>query len=143
MPPPRLTTLHLFHGSADAVIAADGSRQALAWMAELEGDATLDVAEGVGHELHPALVERALWRLTHHIPQRTWREALGVTDEEVPGHVLRGSRFREGLTQVQLAKLMGIPQRHISEMEHGKRPIGREMAKRLGKALNISYKVFL
>lgn len=75
---PRLTTLHLFHGSADAVIDADGSRQALAWMGELEGDATLDVAEGVGHELHPALVERALWRLTHHIPQRTWREALGA-----------------------------------------------------------------
>ncbi len=74
---PRLTTLHLFHGGADEVIAADGSRQALAWMAELEGDATLDVAEGVGHELHPALIERALWRLTHHIPQRTWREALG------------------------------------------------------------------
>lgn len=74
---PRLTTLHLFHGADDTVIAADGSRQALAWMAELEGDATLDVAEGVGHELHPALIDSALWRLTHHIPQRTWREALG------------------------------------------------------------------
>jgi phospholipase/carboxylesterase len=74
---PRLTTLHLFHGAADEVIPADGSRQALAWLAELEGDATLDLAEGVGHELHPALIERALWRLTHHIPQRTWREALG------------------------------------------------------------------
>jgi phospholipase/carboxylesterase len=74
---PRLSTLHLFHGGADEVIAADGSRQALAWMAELEGDATLDVAEGVGHELHPVLIERAIWRLTHHIPQRTWRAALG------------------------------------------------------------------
>ncbi len=75
---PQLTTLHLFHGAGDEVIAADGSRQALAWMAELEGDATLDIAEGIGHELHPALIERALWRLTHHIPQRTWREALGA-----------------------------------------------------------------
>jgi len=28
-------------------------------------------------------------------------------------------------------------------MENGKRPIGKEMAKKLGKALNISYKVFL
>jgi plasmid maintenance system antidote protein VapI len=47
------------------------------------------------------------------------------------------------LTQTQLAELTGIPQRHISEMENGKRTIGKEMAKRLGKALNISYKVFL
>ena len=44
---------------------------------------------------------------------------------------------------MKLAELTGIPQRHISEMENGKRPIGKEMAKRLGKALNIGYKVFL
>jgi len=72
-----------------------------------------------------------------------WREALGVADEEIPGHCVRGGRTKEGLTQAQLAELMGLPQRHISEMENGKRPIGKEMAKRLGKALNISYKVFL
>jgi plasmid maintenance system antidote protein VapI len=47
------------------------------------------------------------------------------------------------LTQIALSKLTGIPQRHISEMENGKRPIGKEMAKRLGKALNIGCKVFL
>jgi plasmid maintenance system antidote protein VapI len=28
-------------------------------------------------------------------------------------------------------------------MENGKRSIGKEMAKRLGRALNIGYKVFL
>ena len=59
------------------------------------------------------------------------------------GKALAGTRDREGLTQIQLSKLTGIPQRHISEMENGKRPIGKEMAKRLGKALSISYKVFL
>jgi plasmid maintenance system antidote protein VapI len=42
-----------------------------------------------------------------------------------------------------LSDLTGIPQRHISMMENGKRPIGKEMAKRLGNALNIGYKVFL
>jgi len=56
---------------------------------------------------------------------------------------LAGARYREGLTQIALSRLSGIPQRHISEMENGKRSIGKEMAKRLGKALNISYKVFL
>ncbi|MDR3632006.1 MAG: helix-turn-helix transcriptional regulator [Desulfocapsaceae bacterium] len=37
----------------------------------------------------------------------------------------------------------GIPQRHVSEMENGKRPIGKETAKRLSKALHTDYRVFL
>lgn len=75
---PRHTTFHLFHGADDTVIPADGSRQALEWIGELDGDATLDVASGVGHVLHPALIDCCLHRLTHHIPQRTWRAALGA-----------------------------------------------------------------
>lgn len=73
-----------------------------------------------------------------------WRDAYPeCSEEQLIGKALAGARYREGLTQTQLAKLTGIPQRHISEMENGKRTIGKEMAKRLGKALNISYKVFL
>jgi ribosome-binding protein aMBF1 (putative translation factor) len=73
-----------------------------------------------------------------------WREAFPeYKDEDLPGVCLRGSRHKEGITQKQLSERSGIPQRHISEMENGKRPIGKEMAKRLGKALNIGYKVFL
>ena len=73
-----------------------------------------------------------------------WREAFPeYKDEDLPSVCLRGSRHKEGLTQRQLSGITGIPQRHISEMENGKRSIGKEMAKRLGKALNISYKVFL
>ena len=75
---PEHTTLHLFHGDDDRVIPADGSRQALAWLAERGGDATIDIAQGVGHELHPALVQCALQRLQNHIPARTWRAALGA-----------------------------------------------------------------
>lgn len=56
---------------------------------------------------------------------------------------IRAYRSLENLTQRQLAELTGIPQRHISEMENGKRAIGKELAKRLGKALNADYKVFL
>lgn len=82
---PQRTTLHLLHGGTDEVIPADGSRQALAWLAALDGDATLDVAEGVGHELHPALIDCALWQLTHHVPQRTWREALGAVPAQRAG----------------------------------------------------------
>lgn len=75
---PRLSTLHLFHGGADAVIPAQHARAALEAMQVLRGDATVDIAEGVGHVLHPVLVERAIWRLRHHIPARTWRAALGA-----------------------------------------------------------------
>jgi len=73
-----------------------------------------------------------------------WREAYPECSEhQLIGKALAGTRYRERLTQTQLAEMIGIPQRHISEMESGKRPIGKEMAKRLGKVLNISYKVFL
>jgi ribosome-binding protein aMBF1 (putative translation factor) len=73
-----------------------------------------------------------------------WREAYPeYSEEQLIGKALTGARYREGLTQTQLSEMTGIPQRHISEMETGKRSIGKEMAKRLGKALNISYKVFL
>ena len=73
-----------------------------------------------------------------------WREAYPECSEsQLIGKALAGARYREGLTQMELSELTGIPQRHISEMENGKRTIGKEMAKRLGNALNISYKVFL
>lgn len=56
---------------------------------------------------------------------------------------IRAYRNRENLTQRQLAELTGIPQRHISEMETGKRVIGKEMAKRLSKALKADYRTLL
>ena len=73
-----------------------------------------------------------------------WREAYPeCTGMQLIGKALAGARYREGLTQIELSKLAGVPQRHISEMENGKCTIGKEIAKRLGKALNISYRVFL
>ena len=75
---PRHTTVHLFHGEDDRVIPAEGSRQALARLGELQGDATIDIAQGIGHELHPVLIDCALHRLQNHIPLRTWKAALGA-----------------------------------------------------------------
>jgi transcriptional regulator with XRE-family HTH domain len=71
-----------------------------------------------------------------------WREALPYADEELPGVFLAGARYREGLTQAQLAEATGIPRRHISEMEHGKRPIGKQTAKKLAEALKVVPKRF-
>jgi transcriptional regulator with XRE-family HTH domain len=56
---------------------------------------------------------------------------------------LRGLRGKEDLTQEELAERIGVTQHRVSEMESGKRSISREMAKRIGKAFNISYRVFL
>jgi phospholipase/carboxylesterase len=76
---PPLTTFHFFHGGQDAVIPAQQSTTAFEHVAALDGgDATLDIAEEVGHELHPALLERAVFRLTHHVPPRLWREAMSL-----------------------------------------------------------------
>lgn len=76
--PPRHTTLHLFHGSADRIFDVREVRILLDHLGQLYGDATLDVADGVGHEIHPALIECALHRLTNHIPLRTWQAAMGA-----------------------------------------------------------------
>jgi DNA-binding XRE family transcriptional regulator len=73
-----------------------------------------------------------------------WREAFpDISDEEGPGVVLRAMRRREGLTQKELSEAADIPQGHISAMERGKMKIGVARAKKLGKALNAGYRVFL
>jgi len=59
------------------------------------------------------------------------------------GSAIRGLRYREGMTQAQLAEKIGVKIRHVSEMEKGRRQIDKETAKRLAKALNTTYKVFL
>jgi DNA-binding XRE family transcriptional regulator len=97
----------------------------------------LDNAEAARAALHALGFEEARDTLP-------WREAFPAwSDAQLPGVALAGARHKEGLTQVQLARLSGIPQRHISEMEHGKRPIGKELAKKLAQVLKIDYRVFL
>ncbi len=41
-------------------------------LAALHGDATIDVASRVGHELHPALIQQAIVRLQTCVPLRSW-----------------------------------------------------------------------
>jgi plasmid maintenance system antidote protein VapI len=74
-----------------------------------------------------------------------WREAFKKEIEQCSegGLMLRGSRHKEALTQKELAEAIGINQHHISEMENGKRPIGKEMVKRLAKFFQTDYRIFL
>ena|SRR5690349_6452309 len=100
----------------------------------------------VGPMVHADAARQALQALGFEEERETipWREALPpIPEAELPGRMLRAARDKEGVTQIQLAKLTGIPQRHISEMEHGKRGIGKERAKKLAEALKIDYHVFL
>ena len=66
-----------------------------------------------------------------------------VFPQRSPATLLRGARYRENLTQQGLADLCGLPRRHISEMENGKRPIGKQNARKLGEALGVDPRVFL
>lgn len=72
-----------------------------------------------------------------------WMDAKGLFAERTPANMLIGARGKENITQMQLSKLTGIPRRHISDMENGRRPIGKQNAMKFGKALNINYRLFL
>ncbi len=74
-----------------------------------------------------------------------WRESVAdlVQKYTEAGVALRGARNKENLSQSDLAHKLGIPQSHISDMEHGRRTIGKNMARRLANVLHVGYKIFL
>ena len=77
------------------------------------------------------------------ISERELYPADEVFPDTHPGTILKGLRTREDLTQAQLAGKIGLKPHHVSEMEHGKRVIGKAMAKKLAEVLKTSYKMFL
>jgi plasmid maintenance system antidote protein VapI len=72
-----------------------------------------------------------------------WREALDIDEPTEIGIVLKGMRIKAHMTQKDLAELLGTKQHHISEMEHGARPIGKAMAHRLARIFKVDYRIFL
>lgn len=69
------------------------------------------------------------------------KEMFGDTPS--PALNLRGLRNREGLTQEELGKAIGVEQSNISKMELGKRQIGIKIAKRIEDIFDIDYRLFL
>lgn len=59
------------------------------------------------------------------------------------GIALRGARYREGISQKELARRTGISQENISKMENGARPVGPTVAQKLANALHINKKLLL
>jgi phospholipase/carboxylesterase len=74
---PADVTVHLLHGMADAVIPHQASVESAQRLMALGGDVTADVLPGIGHELHPALIERAIEQLQTFLPKKVWRAAMG------------------------------------------------------------------
>jgi len=56
---------------------------------------------------------------------------------------MKGIRSREGLTQNEFAKSLKIQQANVSAMENGRRPIGKELAKKISKKFKVDYRIFL
>lgn len=60
-----------------------------------------------------------------------------------PSLLLKGLRHREGLSQIELAKILNISQTNLSAMENGRRVIGKELAKRMAEQFEVDYRNFL
>jgi phospholipase/carboxylesterase len=73
---PRDTTVHLFHGLADTVIPAAAAIDSAQTLVELGADVTADVLPGIAHELHPALMDKAIEQLRSFLPKKVWRAAM-------------------------------------------------------------------
>ena len=65
-------------------------------------------------------------------PGPEWYSIEDLFQEQRPGAALKAYRRREDLNQKQLAEMVGISVPNLSHMEHGRRPIGKEMAKSAG-----------
>jgi len=59
------------------------------------------------------------------------------------GLALRGARYREGISQKELAKRTGVSQENISKMENGQRAVGEKVAKKLAKVLRIDFELLI
>lgn len=59
------------------------------------------------------------------------------------GALLRGLRVREGLNQIEFAKIIDTTQANLSSMENGNRPIGKNKAKLIAEKFDVDYRYFL
>jgi phospholipase/carboxylesterase len=76
---PETTVVHLVHGKDDAVVPARHAVEAATRLVALGGDVTADVVPGIGHALHPDLLDLAVGHLQTFVPRRIWEEAMAAT----------------------------------------------------------------
>ncbi len=73
--------------------------------------------------------------MKHHISKKSVRQDAVQTSGEVMGERLRELRQKRGLTQIDLAERMGMPQGRISEIERGLHVPNLDTILRLAAAL--------
>lgn len=69
------------------------------------------------------------------------KEAFGNKPEWAV--LFRGLRYKEELTQVEMGTLTGLSQTTISDIERGRRPIGKKLAKKIAEIFKTDYRLFL
>lgn len=106
-------------------------------------DGFVEFRAWVPPSVDPEKIRKALEDLIAALSPEGNEEELVEVERPAPAAVLRGARLREDLTQAQLAEAVGVARSNICDMEHGRRPISIEMAKKLGTVLRFDYKVFL
>lgn len=79
---PADVSIHLLHGMADAVLPYQNVVQSAQTLVQLGADVTADIRPGIGHELHPELVEKAMEQLRTFVPARLWQQALLAAAEQ-------------------------------------------------------------
>lgn len=60
-----------------------------------------------------------------------------------PASNLAFYRKEKKLTQASLGNMLGVPKQYISDMEHGRRSISKEMAKKIAVALDSPVGLFI
>ncbi len=66
-----------------------------------------------------------------------------INETSEPAVLLRGLRHKEGLSQIEFSKLIGVTQTNLSAMENGRRSIGKDIAKRIANKFSVDYRLFL
>jgi phospholipase/carboxylesterase len=71
-------TVHFLHGKDDAVIPYSHTVLAAHHLRDLGSDVTADVLPFIGHEIHADFIELVMTKLTTHIPNRVWAQAMAA-----------------------------------------------------------------
>ena len=75
------TTLHMFHGKLDPVIAYGYTFEAAQHLVAIGADITADVIPHLGHQINEDVVDLLIERLRGHLPKRTWEAAMKAARE--------------------------------------------------------------
>ena len=73
---PQDVCVHLLHGMQDEVLPYRPMVSAAQALVGLGADVTADILPGIGHEISPKLIDKAMEQLRTFVPGKLWREAV-------------------------------------------------------------------